>query len=59
MLDTNMVVLEHHRIHATHTQYRFPQAYNIKQHPLQYFVNTVLVHMGMYQVRTKKKIVRT
>ena len=58
MLDTislmgSDLVLEHHSIHATHTQYCFPQANYLKQHPLQYIVNTV--HTGMYQVRTKKK----
>ena len=40
MLDTNRgtdSVLEHHRIHVTHAEYCFPQAYHIKQHPLQYF----------------------
>jgi hypothetical protein len=40
MLDTNRgsdLVLEHHSIHVTHTQYRFPQASNIKQHPLDDF----------------------
>ncbi len=42
MLDTNRgtdLVLEHHSIHVTHVhwQYRFPQAHDIKQHPLQYF----------------------
>ncbi len=40
MLDTNKgtdSVQEHHSIHVTHKQYCFPQAYDIKQHPLQYF----------------------
>ena len=40
MLDTYRgtdSVLEHHRIHVTHAEYCFPQAYHIKQHPLQYF----------------------
>jgi hypothetical protein len=40
MLDTNGgtdSVLEHNRIHVTHAEYCFPQAYHIKQHPLQYF----------------------
>jgi hypothetical protein len=31
------LVFEHHSIHVTHIQYRFPQAYDIKQDPLQYF----------------------
>ena len=40
MLDTNRgtdSVLEHHHIHVTHAEYRFPQAYDIKQHLLHYF----------------------
>jgi hypothetical protein len=40
MLDTDRatkLVLEHHSIHVTHTQYRFSQAYIMKEHPLQYF----------------------
>jgi hypothetical protein len=39
-MDTNrgtFSVLEHHSTHVTHAEYYFPQAYHVKQHPLQYF----------------------
>ncbi len=49
-------VLEHHRIHVTHAECCFPQAYRIKQHPLQYFCkhSTYQYVPSMYS-----KIVRT
>jgi hypothetical protein len=60
MLDTNGgtdSVLEHNRIHDTHTQYHFPRAYDIKQHLLQYFCKNSTYQ---YVPRTYSgKIVRT
>jgi hypothetical protein len=60
VLDTNkgtVLVLEHHHIHVTHTQYRFPQAYDMKKHPLQYFCK----HSTYQYVQSTylRKIVRT
>ncbi len=61
MLDPNRgtnLVLEHHSIHVTYTQHRFPQAYDIKQHPLQcfcihstyqYVQSTYSVHTCVYE----------
>ncbi len=40
VLDTNKgtdLVLEHHHIHVTYTQHRFPHAYDTKKHLVQYF----------------------
>ena len=60
VLDTNKgtdSVLEHHHIHVTYTQYRFPQAYYTKKHVVQYFCrySTYLCVPSMYS----RKIVRT
>ena len=60
VLDTNKgtdSVLEHHHIHVTYTQYRFPQAYDTKKHVVQYFCrySTYRCVLSTYS----RKIVRT
>jgi hypothetical protein len=59
MFDTNRgtdLVLEHHSIHVTHTQYRFPQSHDRKQHPQKCFskhgIYQLPICMGTYFVHS-------